>query len=57
MTSTQKSSGTTRLKIRSTVKAGGLITSNHSATRLKIRSTVKAGGIITQNHNAVALSL
>ena len=35
------------LKIRSGLKAGGLLTVNHG---LKVRSTLKAGGLSTLNH-------
>jgi hypothetical protein len=37
------------LKVRSAVKAGGLV-SNHNGSILKVRSAVKAGGLVS-NHN------
>jgi hypothetical protein len=41
------------LKIRSTLKGGGLSSVNHSRASqgLKIRSTLKGGGLSSVNHN------
>jgi hypothetical protein len=40
------------MKIKSSVKAGGLTALNHNQTRgLRIKSGVKAGGLSGMNHN------
>ena len=53
MTTTTKSTG---LKVKTTIKAGGLSTVNHNRAGLKVRSAVKAGGtILCSNHNRRAL--
>jgi hypothetical protein len=39
----------TKTKIKTSVKAGGLQTINHNQTRIK--TSVKAGGLKTVNHN------
>ena len=43
------------LKIRGSVKAGGLSSVNHSRGGLKVRGAVKAGGLLGVNHNRRAL--
>ena len=42
--------GTNGLKVKSSVRAGGLSAMNHSARGLKVKSSVKAGGL-NFNHN------
>ena len=41
------------MKVKSSVKAGGLNTQNHnqSVKGLRVKSSVKAGGLNTYNHN------
>ena len=41
------------MKVKSSVKAGGLDTTNHNQTvkGLRVKSRVKAGGLDTFNHN------
>ena len=41
------------MKVKSSVKAGGLNTQNHNQTvkGLRVKSSVKAGGLNTLNHN------
>ena len=41
------------MKIKTSVKAGGLKTINHNAT--KVKTSVKGGGLKTINHNATRL--
>jgi hypothetical protein len=45
------------LKVKTSVKAGGLSTVNHTRGALKVRSAVKAGGLSTVNHTRGALAL
>jgi hypothetical protein len=40
------------LKVKTSVKAGGLNLTNHSRS-LKVRAGVKAGGLSAMNHNVV----
>jgi hypothetical protein len=44
------------IKIRTTVKAGGLSSANHSKSGIKIRTSVKAGGLSSANHSRALLS-
>ena len=41
------------MKVKSSVKAGGLNAQNHNQTvkGLRVKSSVKAGGLNTYNHN------
>ena len=41
------------MKVKSSVKAGGLNTLNHNQTvkGLRVKSSVRAGGLNTYNHN------
>ena len=41
------------MKVKSSVKAGGLNTQNHNQAvkGLRVKSSVKAGGLNTYNHN------
>jgi hypothetical protein len=55
-TSTKK----TGLAIKTSIKAGGLCTSNHSRaakTGLAIKTSIKAGGLCTSNHNRTAAAV
>ena len=52
MTTTTKTTG---LKVKTTIKAGGLMRMNHNRAGLKVRSAVKAGGLMMMNHNRRAL--
>ena len=47
----------TGLAIKTSIKAGGLGTSNHNRSSLKVRSSVKAGGLGTSNHNCAIASV
>jgi hypothetical protein len=42
---------TTGLKVKTTVKSGGLSTMNHNRAGLKVKTTVRSGGLSTMNHN------
>jgi len=42
---------TTTLKVKTNVRAGGLMSLNHNRSSLKVKSSVKAGGLISLNHN------
>ncbi|HXI60548.1 MAG TPA: hypothetical protein VNO55_31015 [Polyangia bacterium] len=46
-----KTTSRSGLKIKSGVKAGGLLGMNHNRSGLKIKSGVKAGGLLGMNHN------
>jgi hypothetical protein len=56
-TSTKTSTMKTGLSIKTSIKAGGLTTINHSRAGLAVRSAVKAGGLTTINHNRALLSV
>ncbi|HEX4406232.1 MAG TPA: hypothetical protein VH560_15445 [Polyangia bacterium] len=43
-------STTNSLSVKTSIKAGGLINTNHNRA-LKVRSAIKAGGLINTNHN------
>ena len=49
------------IKIKSAVRAGGLMSINHNAAPvkkgIKIKSAVRAGGLMSINHNAVCLAV
>ncbi|HEX3905890.1 MAG TPA: hypothetical protein VH853_23920 [Polyangia bacterium] len=45
------------LKVKTSVKAGGLKTVNHNRAGLKVKTSVKAGGLKTVNHTRSALAL
>ena len=45
------------LKLRVSVKAGGLGSNNHNPGGLKVTSGLKAGSICRRNHNLVALTI
>lgn len=46
-----KTNSKTALKIKSSIKAGGLAAGNHNRAALKVKSAVKAGGLPIINHN------
>jgi hypothetical protein len=54
MTTTTKTTG---LKVKTTIKAGGLPGINHNRSGLKVRSAVKAGGLPGINHNRSGLKV
>ena len=39
------------LRVKTSIKAGGLGTSNHNSG-LRVKSSIKAGGLGTSNHNS-----
>ena len=46
----KNSSKTSGIRVKSSVKAGGLGAGNHNA-KLRVKSAVKAGGLGAGNHN------
>ena len=49
------STKTSGLRVKSTIKAGGLGGNNHNAG-LRVKSAIKAGGLGGNNHNASVVS-
>jgi hypothetical protein len=44
------------LKVRTTIKSGGLNSTNHNRAAIKVRTTIKAGGLNSTNHNRALLA-
>jgi hypothetical protein len=54
---TMKTTTTTGLKVKSTIKAGGIQPPNHNRSGLKVKTAIKAGGIQPPNHNRSGLKV